>query len=117
MKPRLNPTLGVTKEQHEPTEQVGLGASFLRRNPTVAVSLGYAIKPLTHIREMGLFKLFLLDDIRGRRNWGANLVYMRAFAEAWPEPEFVQQAAAQLPWPLRPIDKLKTREKHHWHTT
>ena len=27
-----------------------------------------------------------------------NLKYMRAVAEAWPEPEFVQQAAAQLPW-------------------
>ena len=26
-----------------------------------------------------------------------NLRYMRAFAQAWPEPEFVQQAAAQLP--------------------
>ena len=28
----------------------------------------------------------------------ANLMYMRAFAEAWPDAEFVQQAAAQLPW-------------------
>ena len=27
-----------------------------------------------------------------------NLKDMRAFAEAWPEPGFVQQAAAQLPW-------------------
>jgi predicted nuclease of restriction endonuclease-like (RecB) superfamily len=27
-----------------------------------------------------------------------NLKYMRAFAEAWPEEEFVQQLAAQLPW-------------------
>ncbi len=27
-----------------------------------------------------------------------NLKYMRAFAEAWPDEEFVQQAAAQLPW-------------------
>jgi hypothetical protein len=27
-----------------------------------------------------------------------NLKYMRAFAEAWPDSEFVQQAAAQLPW-------------------
>ena len=27
-----------------------------------------------------------------------NLKYMRAFAESWPEPEFVQQLAAQLPW-------------------
>ena len=27
-----------------------------------------------------------------------NLKYMRAFAEAWPELEFVQQVAAQIPW-------------------
>ena len=27
-----------------------------------------------------------------------NLKYMRAFAEAWPASQFVQQAAAQLPW-------------------
>ena len=27
-----------------------------------------------------------------------NLKYMRAFAEAWPDEEFVQQAAAQIPW-------------------
>ena len=28
----------------------------------------------------------------------ANLMYMRAFAEAWPEAEIVQQAVGQLPW-------------------
>jgi predicted nuclease of restriction endonuclease-like (RecB) superfamily len=28
----------------------------------------------------------------------ANLMYMRAFAEAWPESEIVQQAVGQLPW-------------------
>jgi predicted nuclease of restriction endonuclease-like (RecB) superfamily len=27
-----------------------------------------------------------------------NLKYMRAFAEAWPDGEFVQAALAQLPW-------------------
>ncbi len=27
-----------------------------------------------------------------------NLKYMRAFAAAWPEQQFVQQAAAQIPW-------------------
>lgn len=27
-----------------------------------------------------------------------NLLYMRSFAEQWPDPEFVQQAVAQLPW-------------------
>ena len=28
----------------------------------------------------------------------ANLMYMRAFAEAWPNAEIVQQAVGQLPW-------------------
>ncbi|WP_231623912.1 DUF1016 N-terminal domain-containing protein [Neisseria sp. 83E34] len=28
----------------------------------------------------------------------ANLLYMRAFAEAWPDFEIVQQAVGQLPW-------------------
>ncbi len=28
----------------------------------------------------------------------ANLMYMRAFAEAWPEAEIVQRAVGQLPW-------------------
>ncbi|RUQ35943.1 MAG: DUF1016 domain-containing protein [Candidatus Competibacteraceae bacterium] len=38
-----------------------------------------------------------------------NLKYMRAFAEAWPDAEFVQQPAAQLPWfhLCTLIDKLK----------
>ena len=41
-----------------------------------------------------------------------NLKYMRAFAEAWPGAEFVQQAAAQLPWfhLCTLIDKVKSRE-------
>lgn len=46
-----------------------------------------------------------------------NLKYMRAFAEAWPEAEFVQQVAAQLPWfhLCTLIDKLKTREERGWY--
>lgn len=28
----------------------------------------------------------------------ANLMYMRAFAQAWPSDEFVQQPVGQLPW-------------------
>lgn len=48
-----------------------------------------------------------------------NLKYMRAVAEAWPEPEFVQQAAAQLPWfhLCTLIDKLATREERDWYLT
>lgn len=36
---------------------------------------------------------------------------------AWPEPEFVQQAAAQLPWfhLCTLIDKLRTSEEQGWY--
>lgn len=46
-----------------------------------------------------------------------NLKYMRTFAEAWPDAEFVQQAAAQLPWfhLCTLLDKLKTREERDWY--
>ena len=42
-----------------------------------------------------------------------NLLYMRSFAEAWPEEQFVQQAVGQLPWGhnLVLLTKLKTREE------
>lgn len=40
----------------------------------------------------------------------ANLLYMRAFAEAWPDRQIVQQAVGQLPWGhnLVLLSKLKT---------
>ena len=38
-----------------------------------------------------------------------NLKCMRAFAQAWPESEFVQQAAAQLPWGHKPADRIAAR--------
>ncbi len=46
-----------------------------------------------------------------------NLKYMRAFAEAWPEPEFVQEVLAQLPWyhHLALLDKLKTTNERRWY--
>jgi len=46
-----------------------------------------------------------------------NLHYMRAFAEAWPKAEFLQQAAAQLPWfhLCTLLDKLKTPEERAWY--
>jgi predicted nuclease of restriction endonuclease-like (RecB) superfamily len=48
-----------------------------------------------------------------------NLKYMRAFAEAWPDAEFVQQAAAQLPWGhnLVLLDKLPGPETRRWYAT
>lgn len=46
-----------------------------------------------------------------------NLKYMRAFAEAWPDGEFVQAALAQLPWyhQLALLDKLQTVEERQWY--
>ncbi len=46
-----------------------------------------------------------------------NLKYMRAFAEAWPDSEFVQEVLAQLPWyhHLALLDKLKTVEDRRWY--
>ncbi len=42
----------------------------------------------------------------------ANLLYMRAFAEAWPDAQIVQQAVGQLPWGhnLVLLSKIKTTD-------
>jgi len=46
-----------------------------------------------------------------------NLKYMRAFAHAWPDADFVQQAAALLPWGhnLVLMDRLNTLEERLWY--
>jgi len=46
-----------------------------------------------------------------------NLKYMRKFAEIWPDEEFVQQAAAQIPWFHNCVllDKLKDQNEREWY--
>ena len=46
-----------------------------------------------------------------------NLKYMRAFAGAWPDVEFVQAVLAQLPWyhHLALLDKLDSSEIRCWY--
>lgn len=46
-----------------------------------------------------------------------NLKYMRAFAEAWPDSEFVQGVLAQLPWyhQLALLDKLRSGDERRWY--
>lgn len=46
-----------------------------------------------------------------------NLKYMRAFAEAWPDEQFVQQAVARLPWGhnLVLLDRLPGPETRRWY--
>lgn len=55
-----------------------------------------------------------------QRGWSRrNLLYMRRVAQAWPtESEFVQQAAAQLPWGhlMVILDRLKARDERDWYT-
>lgn len=48
-----------------------------------------------------------------------NLKYMRAFAEAWPDAEFVQAVLAQLPWyhQLALLDKLASPAERRWYAS
>lgn len=46
-----------------------------------------------------------------------NLKYMRAFAAAWPERTFVQEALAQIPWyhHIALLEKCRTPEERLWY--
>jgi predicted nuclease of restriction endonuclease-like (RecB) superfamily len=46
-----------------------------------------------------------------------NLKYMRAFAEAYPNEQIVQQAVAQIPWGhnVRILDKVKSTQERLWY--
>src|ERR1035441_7234231 len=46
-----------------------------------------------------------------------NLRYMRSLAEAWPEPEILQQLVAKLPWGhnIRVLDRIKDRPAREWY--
>jgi predicted nuclease of restriction endonuclease-like (RecB) superfamily len=54
-------------------------------------------------------------DIKGFSR--TNLLYMRAFAEAWPEESFVQQVVGQIPWGhnLRILDLVKDLQQREWY--
>jgi predicted nuclease of restriction endonuclease-like (RecB) superfamily len=45
-----------------------------------------------------------------------NLLYMRAFAEAYPDESIVQQAVGQIPWGhnIRILDMVKGQELRLW---
>jgi predicted nuclease of restriction endonuclease-like (RecB) superfamily len=46
----------------------------------------------------------------------ANLLYMRAFAEAWPDGEIVQRLVGQIPWGhnIALLAKVKASEERKW---
>ena len=46
-----------------------------------------------------------------------NLKYMRALAQAWPDPSIVQQVVAQIPWGhnVRLLDSVKDAAAREWY--
>ncbi len=54
-------------------------------------------------------------DIKGFSR--SNLMYMRAFAEAWPDEQIVQRCVGQIPWRhnIALLDKLKSPEQRLWY--
>lgn len=54
-------------------------------------------------------------DIKGFSR--TNLLYMRAFANAWPNEEIVQRCAGQIPWRHNQVllDKLSSPEERLWY--
>ena len=54
-------------------------------------------------------------DIKGFSR--SNLMYMRAFAEAWPDEQIVQRSVGQIPWRhnIALLDKLKSPEQRLWY--
>jgi predicted nuclease of restriction endonuclease-like (RecB) superfamily len=62
--------------------------------------------------------LDLRAEFQGMRGFSrANLLYMRAFAEAWPDPEIVQRVVGRLPWGqnIELIAKLKDPADRLWY--
>ena len=54
-------------------------------------------------------------DVKGFSR--TNLLYMRAFAEAYPDEQFVQQLVGQIPWGhnVRILDMVKSPEERLWY--
>jgi predicted nuclease of restriction endonuclease-like (RecB) superfamily len=60
----------------------------------------------------------LRAEFEGMRGFSrANLLYMRAFAEAWPDPEIVQRVVGRLPWGqnIELLTKLKDPTTRLWY--
>jgi predicted nuclease of restriction endonuclease-like (RecB) superfamily len=62
--------------------------------------------------------LDLRSEFQGMQGFSrANLLYMRAFAEAWPDPQIVQRVVGRLPWGqnIELLTKLKDPADRLWY--
>ena len=55
------------------------------------------------------------SDMKGLSR--TNLLYMRSFAETWPDESIVQQVVGRIPWGhnVRLLDMVKDREERLWY--
>jgi predicted nuclease of restriction endonuclease-like (RecB) superfamily len=128
----------MTKELQLPSGYATLLTGIKERVRTAQVRAALAVN-----RELILLYWSIGQDISSRFNsegWGTkvidrlakdlgtefpgvegfsprNLRYMRSFAEAWPEPEILQQLIAKLPWghQTRLLDRIKDRPTREWY--
>lgn len=86
---------GIGRDILSRQESEGWGAKVIDR---LAIDLGRAFPEMTGLS-------------------ARNLKYMRAFAEAWPDLEFVQQVVALLPWGhnVRLLDAVKSASERTWY--
>ena len=86
----------------------GLGRDILQRQ----AEQGWGTKVVDRLAD-DLRRAF--PDMKGLSP--RNLKYMRAFAKAWPDADFVQAVLAQLPWyhQLALLDKLPGAEPRRWY--
>lgn len=86
---------GIGRDILSRQKSEGWGAKIIDR---LAVDLGRAFPEMTGLS-------------------ARNLKYMRAFAEAWPDLEFVQQVVALLPWGhnVRLLDAVKSTPERTWY--
>jgi len=69
-------------------------------------------------RVVGRLAADLRAEFPGMRGFSrANLLYMRAFAEAWPDPKIVQRVVGRLPWGqnIELLTKLKEPAVRLWY--
>ena len=86
---------GIGRDILSRQESEGWGAKVIDR---LAIDLGRAFPEMTGLS-------------------ARNLKYMRAFAEAWPDFQFVQQVVALLPWGhnVRLLDAVKSVPERTWY--
>jgi predicted nuclease of restriction endonuclease-like (RecB) superfamily len=86
---------GIGRDILSRQESEGWGAKVIDR---LALDLGRAFPEMTGLS-------------------ARNLKYMRAFAEAWPDLQFVQQVVALLPWGhnVRLLDAVKSAPERTWY--